>query len=159
MITGRKIQLVSMDQLDSLAYSSNRENPVHIFPRNRRFSVILLATQEIIGEVNYCGFSPEDRKVEIGMEIRQDMRRQGYGEDALYHFLEFLFRAMLVNAVMLALFCDNLPAHRLYLKLGFTQKEIQLKGGYDAERQDFFDIIIMELTRKKWQIVRTSQVW
>lgn len=146
MITGRKVHLLPIQE-EEMRYKG-------IFPAEGRFSIRQAATTELIGEVNYCDYSPVHKRVEIGIEIAPDQRNLGYGEDALYHFLDYLFFEMQVREVALALIFNNYPALKLYVKLGFQETEVVKDGGYDVAREDFVDIILMQLNRRRWFKIR-----
>lgn len=152
MITGRQVMLAPMEPRPANRKTSLSQN----FPAEARFCIVTADTTAIVGEVNYSGFSPDTRDVEIGINIDYVDRGKGYGEDALYHFLTYLFDTMKLKCVKLAVVVGNRPARRLYAKLGFVECGLVENGGYDVEREELVDVMKMELSRDDWERVRRS---
>lgn len=151
MIMGRFVLLAPLHRMQGKETKALRR-----FPREERFGIVLRETEDLIGEVNYCNYSPTSREVEIGIEIDYRDRGKGYGEDALYHFLDYLFFTMQVLRVKLAVVVSNRQAHNLYEKLGFRDLEIIKSGGYDVEHEELVDVRMMALDREEWVMRRQT---
>lgn len=152
MIIGRQVLLAS-------AEPAEWARKVSAFPAECRFCIVHKETEEIVGQVNYCGYTGKFTEVEIGIEIDYADRGKGYGEDALYHFLDYLFLTMHVQRVKLAVVITNQVARQLYQKLGFLQEKLVHAGGYDAEAEVFVDVIVMGLAANHWLVQRQSYVF
>lgn len=152
MIIGRLVLLVSAEPA---GWGGKRS----AFPAECRFCIVRKETEEIVGQVNYCGYTGKSAKVEIGIEIDYSDRGKGYGEDALYHFLDYLFLTMHVRLVKLAVMVNNQVARQLYQKLGFLQDKLVQAGGYDAAAETFADIVLMGLTADRWLVQRRKYVF
>lgn len=145
MITGRTVLLAPMHRMQG-----HRKTVWRSFPPEERFGIVLRDTKELIGEVNYCNYSSLSREAEIGIEVDDPDRGKGYGEDALFHFLDYLFFTMRLMRVQLAVVASNHAAHNLYQKLGFRDLELVKRGGYDVEQEELVDVIAMALEREEW---------
>jgi RimJ/RimL family protein N-acetyltransferase len=130
------------------------KNRAQKFPPEERFGVVIRESEDLIGEVNYCNYSPMSQEVEIGIEIDYMDRGKGYGEDALYHFLDYLFFTMQVVRIKLSVVVSNQQAHKLYEKLGFRDLKIVKAGGYDVECEELVDVLMMVLDHEQWVIQR-----
>lgn len=148
VITGRSVLLAPLSRMQGRKKTDRR------FPPEERFGIVVRETEELVGEINYCNYSPYQREVEIGIEIDSAGRGKGYGEDALYHFLDYLFFVMRVEAVKLAVMVNNQPAYRLYQKLGFQDLELIRGGGYDVEDEQLVDVRTMLLVEEQWRARR-----
>ena len=83
-----------------------------------------------------------DRRIlRFGWVIIDDtIRGKGYGYEMLSLGLKYAFEILAVDKVTIGVYVNNERAHRCYLKLGFTDKEIVKK--------EPFDVIEMEIDRR-----------
>lgn len=90
---------------------------------------------EPIGEMNYADWSSRNQKCEFGIKICEITEQgKGYGKDALYHFIDFLFRSLNLNKIELTSMIDNKRAHNLYKQLGFKEIGIIREGFLIVEK-------------------------
>lgn len=83
----------------------------------------------------------EKKVLRFGWVIVDDaIRGKGYGYEMLKLGLKYAFEILGVDKVTIGVYVNNERAHRCYLKLGFTDKEIVKK--------EPFDVIEMEIDRK-----------
>jgi RimJ/RimL family protein N-acetyltransferase len=84
-------------------------------------------------------------RIYIGPE---ELRNQGYGEEAMRLILEHCFIHLHTERVTLDHFTGNDPASRLYMKLGFVYEGIARNGAKKNGR--FYDLNIMSLLRSEY---------
>jgi RimJ/RimL family protein N-acetyltransferase len=122
-----------------------------VFPEKKRFIICNKATLEPIGEINYVDWDARNQKCEFGIKICEiDQQGKGYGKDALYHFIDFLFRTLNLNKIELTSMIDNIRAHNLYKKLGFKEIGTIRAGFFDSRTASFSDVIYMDLLKNEW---------
>lgn len=126
------------------------ENPA-MFPKKKRFIICKKPNLEPIGEMNYLGWDSRNQKCELGIKICEIKEQgKGYGKDALYHFIDFLFRFLNLNKIELTSMIDNKRAHNLYRKLGFKEIGIIRQGYFDSRTGEFSDVMYMDLLKSEW---------
>jgi RimJ/RimL family protein N-acetyltransferase len=104
-----------------------------VFPREKTFMICQKETGNPIGNISYRNWNPRNRSVEFGIEIGdRDRQSEGFGYDALSHFIEFLFGYLNVNRIELTTLADNQKAQNLYKKLGFQQSGLMREASYDS---------------------------
>ena len=122
-----------------------------IFPKSKRFIICKKDTVEPIGEMNYTDWSARNQKCEFGIKICERTEQgKGYGKDALYHFIDFLFRSLNLNKIELTSMIDNERAHNLYKHLGFKMIGIIREGFFDSRKGSFSDVVYMDLLKSEW---------
>lgn len=130
-----------------------------IFPEGKRFLICKKDDLTPIGEMNYCGWDARDRKCEFGIKICEISEQgKGYGLDALYHFIDFMFRFLNLNKIELTSMIDNKRAHNLYRKLGFKEIGVIRQGYFDSRIGDFSDVLYMDLLKEEWNEVKKNIV-
>lgn len=122
-----------------------------LYPAGKRFLILRKDTLEPIGEMGYGGWDSRNQKAEFGIKICEtEEQGQGYGIDALYHFIDFMFRFLNLNKIELTSMVDNQRAHSLYKKLGFKEIGIVREGSFDSRTGTFSDVMYMDLLKKEW---------
>lgn len=128
-----------------------------ILPEKKRFIICKKDTMESIGEMNYLDWSSRNQKCEFGIKICETSEQgKGYGKDALYHFIDFLFRSLNLNKIELTSMIDNIRAHNLYKKLGFKEIGIIREGIFDSRKGAFSDILYMDLLKTEWLEIKDT---
>lgn len=128
-----------------------------LHPNSKRFIICKKGKLEPIGEINYRDLDARSQKCEFGIKICEiDEQGKGYGKDALYHFIDFLFRFLNLNKIELTTMTDNKRAHSLYKKLGFKEIGIIREGYFDSRIGDFSDVLFMDLLKKEWLQLKES---
>ncbi|WP_353892485.1 GNAT family protein [Proteinivorax hydrogeniformans] len=143
---------------DTIRASIQKENENQsLYPTNKRFLVLEAKNQQPIGEINYGGWSPRDQKAEFGIKIcEKEQQGQGYGLDALYHFIDYMFKFLNLNKIELTSITDNQRAHSLYKKLGFKEIGIIRQGTFDSRTGSFADVMYMDLLKEEWQETKSN---
>lgn len=122
-----------------------------MFQEQKRFIICDKDTLKPIGEMNYSGWDSRNQKCELGIKICELKEQgKGYGEDALTHFIDFLFRFLNLNKIELTTMIDNKRAHKLYRKLGFKEIGIIREGYFDSRIGKFSDVVYMDLLKCEW---------
>ncbi|HCJ56468.1 GNAT family N-acetyltransferase [Lutispora sp.] len=130
----------------------------NILPEKKRFIICKKATMEPIGEINYADWSPRNQKCEFGIKICEMVEQgKGYGKDALYHFIDFLFRSLNLNKIELTSMIDNERAHKLYKQLGFKEIGIIREGFFDSRKGTFSDVVYMDLLKTEWLEIKKTR--
>lgn len=120
-------------------------------PDSKRFIICKKDSMEPIGEMNYCSWDARNQKCEFGIKIcKIDEQGKRYGIDALYHFIDFLFRHLNLNKIELTSMIDNKRAHKLYEKLGFKEIGIVRDGSFDSRTGEFSDYVYMDILKREW---------
>ena len=128
-----------------------------LFPVEKTFIICKKEDLEPIGDISYRNWNKRNRSVEFGIEIGEiNERGKGYGFDALYHFLDFLFRFLNVNRVELSTLADNKNAQKLYEKLGFKQIGLFRESSFDARTDDYMDVLYMDLLKREWNEIKNK---
>lgn len=123
----------------------------NMFPERKRFIVSKKEDMKPIGEINYCDWDARNQKCEFGIKICEKAEQgKGYGKDALYHFIDFLFRFLNLNKLELTTMVDNTRARKLYKGLGFKEIGVVRQGYYDSRTGDFQDVIYMDILKSEW---------
>lgn len=104
-----------------------------------------------IGEINYNSYDSRNQKAEFGIKIcDKNEQSKGYGEDALNHFIDFMFKNLNLNKIELTTMIDNIRAQNMYKKLGFKEIGIIRKAYFDSRYGDFSDVLYMDLLKGEW---------
>lgn len=123
-----------------------------MFPEQKRFIICDKDTLKPIGEMNYCGWDSRNQKCELGIKICELKEQgKGYGEDALTHFIDFLFRFLNLNKIELTTMIDNKRAQKLYKKLGFKEIGVIREGYFDSRTGKYSDVVYMDLLKCEWK--------
>lgn len=122
-----------------------------MFSTSKRFIICNKDTLVPIGEINYSNYDSRNQKAELGIKICSiEEQGKGYGLDALYHFIDFMFRFLNLNKIELTTMIDNKRAQQLYRKLGFQDIGIIRDAYFDSRYGRFSDVIFMDLLKKDW---------
>jgi RimJ/RimL family protein N-acetyltransferase len=126
-----------------------------MFPDRKRFIICKSGDMNPIGEINYSDWTARNQKCEFGIKICEAVEQgKGYGKDALYHFIDYMFRFLNLNKIELTTMIDNKRAQGLYKKLGFKEIGIIRQGYFDSRIGDFEDVVYMDLLKNEWLDVR-----
>lgn len=128
-----------------------------MFSERKLFILCKKEGLEPIGEMSYHQWDARNQKCEFGIKIcEQSQQNQGYGKDALFHFIDFLFRFLNLNKIELTTMADNERAQGLYKKLGFKEIGIIRDGYFDSCKGEFSDVVYMDLLKGDWNEVKNS---
>lgn len=123
-----------------------------VFPDEKTFIICKKENGTPIGDISYRNWDKRNRSAEFGIEIGEISERgKGYGFDALYHFIDFLFRFLNLNRVELTTYSDNKNAQKLYEKLGFKEIGLIREQSFDSRTGQFIDVLYMDLLKREWE--------
>lgn len=128
-----------------------------MFPNSKRFIICKKDTLVPIGEINYSNWDSRNQKAELGIKICNiEEQGKGNGVDALYHFIDFMFKFLNINKIELTTMSDNKRAQQLYRKLGFKEIGIIREAYFDSRYGKFADVIYMDLLKKDWDNLKSD---
>lgn len=128
-----------------------------MFPDRKRFIICRKQDMKPMGEINYSDWSARNQKCEFGIKICEVTEQEkGYGKDALYHFIDYMFRFLNLNKIELTTMIDNKKAQNLYKKLGFKEIGIIRQGYFDSRIGDFQDVMYMDLLKTDWLNIKDN---
>ena len=104
----------------------------------------------VIGETGLLRMFPAWHCTDLTIIIPDpEMRRKGYGTEAIRIMLDMAFDRYEMNRVAIGVVGANTEALAFYNKIGFRQEGIQEQGYYcNGEYSDF---IMMRLLRSEWK--------
>ncbi len=107
------------------------------------FTIIARAEARPVGNIALQDVDYRNRTAEMGIYIGDpESRGQGYGSEATAMILEFAFRILGLQNVMLRVYEYNEAAIRVYTKSGFREIGRRTRGQFMDGR--FWDVILME---------------
>ena len=128
-----------------------------MFPNSKRFIICKKKDLQPIGEINYCDWDSRNQKCEFGIKICEVVEQgKGYGKDALYHFIDFMFRFLNLNKIELTTMIDNERSQNLYKKLGFKEIGVIRDGYFDSRTGTFQDVLYMDILKCDWDEIKNS---
>ncbi|MEG0773022.1 GNAT family protein [Clostridium sp.] len=123
-----------------------------LFPEKKRFIICKKEDMTPIGEMNYISWDIRNQKCMLGIKICEIPEQgKGYGEDALIHFIDFLFKFLNLNKIELDTMVDNKRSRSIYKKLGFKEIGIIRQGYFDSRNGKFQDVMYMDLLKCDWR--------
>lgn len=107
-------------------------------------SVVTLADDRLIGDVELRVGPPENRAGEVGIMIgERDCWGRGYGTDALRTLCRFAFEQMNLHRIELHVFAEHEQAIRVYERVGFRVEGRRQDAIYKHGR--FHDMLLMSV--------------
>ncbi|MBH1939750.1 GNAT family N-acetyltransferase [Mobilitalea sibirica] len=130
-----------------------------VFTKDKLFIICKKEDLTPIGDISYRNWDHRNRSAEFGIEIGEvDERSKGYGFDALYHFIDYMFNSLNLHRIELTTFADNLKAQKLYDRLGFKTIGIMREASFDSRTASYMNILYMDLLRREWDEIKANMV-
>lgn len=108
----------------------------------------------LIGELELAHLNWRNGSTELRICIGdKDYWGHGYGTDAMRAAMWAAFTGMGLNSVYLRVFVTNARAIRVYEKLGFRRQALLEPS---IRRQDPAAVLLMNLTRERWNMKQTQ---
>lgn len=99
------------------------------------WSISLKKEHTLVGGIGFKGSANENCEVEIGYEVAEDYRRQGYGFEAVEAMIDWAFQNENVFYIMAETAPDNDKSQGLLKKAGFTETGTQGEEGPRFEKE------------------------
>jgi RimJ/RimL family protein N-acetyltransferase len=113
------------------------------------FGIRLLETDQLIGSCQLHSIQPVHRHAELQIRLGEAAQRgRGYGTEATRLLLAFAFKDLNLRRVFLHVFSTNLPALRMYTKVGFRQEGVLRKAAYIDGQE--VDVVVMAILREEY---------
>jgi len=114
-----------------------------------RFDIVLLDGDVLIGHISLHNIDHLNRNAFLGIFIgEREYRRRGYGVEAVRLILDYGFKTLNLNNIMLSVHADNHAAISCYKKVGFHEagrrREWVFKDG------NYIDKIYMDLLAREF---------
>lgn len=143
------IKHISESEQDSWYESVSRSR------MSRRYSILLEETGDFVGLFRLDRLDLQNRSAMVGLDIVQIYRGRGYAQIVYQYFLDYLFRQMGLNRLVLVTLETNQPANELYRSIGFVEEgrarqAIWRDGG-------FFDLIHFGLLREEYEARQSNR--
>ena len=181
-ISGKKVYLRQMELSDMPAYQEmlNDESisanvvgwsfPVSAFEqeawfksavndsRNRRFSIVLKETDEVVGMVTLSSIDWHNRSATHGIKLLSSCPKgQGIGTDAVIALMRYAFEEVNLNRLDGSWLDYNQASKHLYEKCGWyeegTKKEAIWRNGR------YHDLIIAGITKAEYLAIKERMGW
>lgn len=134
-----------------------RAGDAELFQTERRFIVCKRGSMEPIGEAGYSNWDAHSQKADMHFRIYEgEERERAYGLDALYHFLDFLFRYLNVNKIESTTLSDDKTTVDMCHRMGFQDIGIVRQAQVDERTGGFSDLLYMDLLKSDWTAARAS---
>jgi RimJ/RimL family protein N-acetyltransferase len=117
--------------------------------------VIIDENSKFIGIVELFNISWKNRRGELSITIKSQMRGKGYGFIAINQILKEAFMEFGMNRVWLRVIETNKKAINLYKKVGFVQEGIC--RGESLRKGQFVNQIQMSILAKEWKKIRYNK--
>jgi RimJ/RimL family protein N-acetyltransferase len=115
----------------------------------QRYAMVLLDGDKLIGSISLHDINPLNRTAFFGIFIgEEEHRSKGYGAEAIRLILNYGFKTMNLNNIMLSVHADNVAGISCYKKVGFREagrrREWVFKDG------KYVDVIYMDLLAREF---------
>ncbi len=112
------------------------------------FQVGIFLDSNLIGDIGIHFVGPNNSQCEIGYTISPEYQNQGYGSEAVYAVVDYLFCDMKKHRIIASVDPRNTPSFKLLEKIGF-RKEAHFKKSVLIENE-WEDDVIYGLLKEEW---------
>lgn len=105
---------------------------------------------KLIGYISLTSLDWHLPEARLTFFIDQSYSSQGIMTEVLLHLLSFAFEQLRLERIYMRLAQDNYPAQRLARKCAF-RREGDLRNAFRRPSGDFFDVMLMALTRAEYE--------
>lgn len=104
---------------------------------------------DLIGFVNFRELDWEIPRAELSYFLHQDHAGQGVMTEVIARMVQFAFRQLVLNKLVLKTLIDNYASQRLARKVGF-RREGDLRNEIRRNSGGLFDVMLFGLTREEY---------
>lgn len=131
----------------SFSLENERKALEHLATEGYNFAVVLKDEDRLIGNASIMDIQHLHQRAEIGLFIGEaNDRGKGYGQEIIKLLLDYGFRYLNLNNIMLKVFSGNKTAINTYLKCGF--REIGRRTRCYFVENKWHDEIFMEILKE-----------
>jgi RimJ/RimL family protein N-acetyltransferase len=114
-----------------------------------QLALTTLESGEIVGDCGIHFLADDDRQVELGVTLAPAHQGRGLAAEAVGRVLRYVFEPLGKHRARAVTDAENLPAARLFRRLGFRQEahfveHVRFKGAWGSE-------FLFALLRREWQ--------
>ena len=104
--------------------------------------VIENAEKQVVGLADLMNFSPPHPRAELGIVVKQDFRRLGYGRQTVERLLHYARQTLHLHQVYVVVDSANTEAQNLFRQAGFKEQTRLLDWIFDG--RDYHDALLMQ---------------
>ena len=117
----------------------------------QRYAMVLLDGDVMIGCISLQNIDHLDRNAFIGIFIgEEEHRSKGYGAEAIRLLLDYGFKTMNLNNIMLSVDADNFAGVACYKKAGF--REAGRRREWVFKNGKYIDVIYMDILAREFEV-------
>ncbi|KAH9998015.1 acyl-CoA N-acyltransferase [Russula vinacea] len=107
---------------------------------------------EFLGHIS-LNFKPRpERDAAVGIALKARYRGRGFGTELMHWLITYSFHELGLRRISLTVLEDNIPAVRMYKKIGFIDEGRRREGGRSNGQPRIF--ICMGIVREEWDVQR-----
>jgi RimJ/RimL family protein N-acetyltransferase len=140
---------INMQIYNGVLNVENEREFLRNLSREQNYSIIDLKTDELIGNCGFLDIDHLNQTAETGLFIgNKNYWNKGFGSEALTLLLDYGFKALNLNNIMLKVYSFNKRAIKSYEKVGF--KTIGKRRNGLRRGKETSDIIFMDILEKEF---------
>jgi RimJ/RimL family protein N-acetyltransferase len=93
-----------------------------ISSKSQRYVARELSSNKLVGVFRFDSFDPENKSVQVGLDVSVDFRRMGFAREIYTAMLPYFIYELDINRISLLTLETNFAARSLYESLGFVQE-------------------------------------
>lgn len=136
----------------SLIVASKNDMKWLIEPGNgvQRYAIVHLEGDVLIGSISLHDINLINRTAFIGIFIgEEEHRSKGYGAEAIRLIIEYGFKTMNLNNIMLSVHEDNYAGISCYKKVGFREAGRRREGVFKDGK--YVDVLYMDILAREFE--------
>ncbi|MDR0585951.1 MAG: GNAT family N-acetyltransferase [Treponema sp.] len=140
---------INLQLYNSVINVENERGLLNSLSKDHNYSIIDFEKNELIGNCGFLDIDHLNQTAEIGLFIgNKNYWNKGFGSEALTLLLDYGFKALNLNNVMLKVYSFNKRAIKSYEKVGFKiigKRREALRRGKET-----YEIIFMDILEKEF---------
>ena len=104
---------------------------------------------KFIGILRSDEYDRTNRSIRIGVDIDKSERNQGYGTESMKAFMDYLFSHLNIHMIWLFVAEPNIPAKKLYEKVGFKKKGVHRQALFRDGKWISYEL--MSILENEWK--------